>query len=244
MGLVLAFALASKTVYFTVPKSLFGILWPGFLLSFALMVYAAFEAKKKRRAALERFGMEMGFVFFERPDEALAARLAQIQFTALRKNSSAKYRNVLVGRAAGIEAVIADQTERADDSQSTSTIVAFNFGATLPRFALFPESPIWRVLEKVGYSDIRLENAAEFSKRFFLHGENEVAVRELFKPEITLAFLALDPKIHLLVSASGPWLAFYRPSGLIRVEHLREFLQQSEPIASAFRKARSSSVFG
>jgi hypothetical protein len=69
-------------------------------------------------------------------------------------------------------------------------------------------------------------------------------VRALFKPEITQAFEQLDPKIHFHGNGSGHWLTFCRPGKRIPPEMVREILQHAEPIASAFRRARSSGVFG
>src|SRR5207248_2068794 len=89
IGLLLACALAPKTVHFPLPKSVFSMFWIGFLGLFAFILYAAFQAKKKRRQALEQFAMEMGLMFFEKPDDALAARLAEIHFNIAQLESSA-----------------------------------------------------------------------------------------------------------------------------------------------------------
>jgi hypothetical protein len=243
MGLLLACALAPKTVHFTLPKSVFGMFWIGFLALFAFILYAASQAKKKRRQALEQFEMKMGFMFFEKPDDALAARLAEIHFNIAQLESSARYSNVLQGSAAGNEAIIADRSLGRGESQSTTTIFAFNFKTPLPEFQLCPENVLWHLVEKLGYSDIDIDGAPDFSKRFFLHGKDEAAVRALFKPEITHVFEQLDPKNNFYINASGSWLVLTRQGRAIRPEQYREILQQAEPIASAFRRAQVSGVF-
>jgi hypothetical protein len=243
MMTLLACALAPRQIHFNIPPWLFWTIFLGILGLFVLMLWAKARELRQRREDLEQFGMEMGFTFCEKPDEALAQKLAQIRLSGARMDFPSKCSNVLQGRAGGGEVVIADRSSSSDDSSSTATIAAFNFETALPGFSLFPENRVWRVLEKVGYTDIRLEGAPEFSRRFFLHGENEAEVRALFKPAVTQAFEALDPKTHLFVSASGPWLVFYRPTGVVPVNKLRELLQQVEPLANAFRTARSSSVF-
>ena len=62
--------------------------------------------------------------------------------------------------------------------------------------------------EKLGYADIDIDGAPDFSRRFFLHGQDQAAVRALFKPEVTQAFEQLDAKTQWSVSGSGQWLVF------------------------------------
>ena len=231
--------MAPKTIHFNLPKSVFGIIWFGLLALFVLILYAAFQAKKKRRAALEQFAMEMGFLFSERLDDALAARLAEIHFNVAQLESSARYSNVLQGSAAGGEVIIADRSVGRGNSTSTTTIFAFNFKTPLPEFQLSPENVLWRLVEKLGYSDIDIDGAPDFSRRFFLHGKDEATVRALFKPVITQVFEQLDPRNNFYINASGSWLVLTRQGRTIRPEQYREILQQAEPIASAFRHAQS-----
>jgi hypothetical protein len=242
MASLLACALAPKTVHFTLPKSVFGMFWVGFLALFALMLWAVSQAKRKRRAALEQFGMEMGFMFSEKPDDALAARLAEIHFNIARLESAARYSNVLLGSAAGGEAIIADRSVGRGESNSTATIFAFSFKTPLPQFQIYPENALWHLVEKLGYSDIDIDGAPNFSRRFFLHGADEAAVRELFKPEVTQVFEQLESKNSLYINASGSWLVLTRQGRPIRPEQYREILQQAEPIVTAFRRAQSASA--
>ena len=89
-----------------------------------------------------------------------------------------------------------------------------------------------------------IDGAPDFSRRFFLHGKDEAAVRALFKPEITQVFEQLDPKNNFYINSSGSWLVLTRQGRPIQPEQYREILQQAEPIASAFRRTQSSGVFG
>jgi hypothetical protein len=219
-------------------------MWAGFLVFAVLALYAKSQQTKKRRAGLEQFGMESGFLFSEKPDDELAAHLAEIHFNAAQLEYSPRYSNVLRGNAGGGDAVIVDRTVGAGKSQSTTTIVAFNMKTSLPAFIVRRENVLWRLAEKAGYSDIDIDGAPDFSKRFFLHGKDEAAVRALFTPEVTQAFEQLDTKLQVQVSVSGSWLVVYRPGKLIPVQELRNFLQPAESLANAFRRARSTDVLG
>jgi hypothetical protein len=244
MGILLACALAPQRIHFNNPPWLFWAMWLGFLGLVVLMLYAKSRETKKRRDGLEQFGMENGFLFSEKPDDELAAHLAEIHFNVAQLEYAPHYSNVLQGSAGGGDAVIADRTVGSGKSRSITTVVAFNLKSPLPTFMVCAENVLWRLADKVGYSDIDIDGAPDFSKRFFLHGKDEAAVRELFKPEVTQAFEQLDAKVHFSVSASGPWLVVYRPGRLIPVQELRDFLQPAESLANAFRRARSSGVFG
>ena len=244
MEMLLAFVRTPQKTHFDVPPWLFWTMWLGFLGLVVLMLYAKSREAKKRRAGLEKFGMESGFLFSEKPDDALAAHLAEIHFNVAQLEYSPHYNNVLQGNAGGGDAVIADRIVGAGKNRSITTIVAFNMKTPLPAFMVCWENVLWRLADKVGYSDIRIDGAPDFSKRFFLHAKDEAAVRALFKPEVTQAFEQLDTKIHFSVSGSGPWLVVCRPGRLVPVQELRDFLQPAESLANAFRRAKSTDVFG
>ncbi|MBZ5629776.1 MAG: hypothetical protein LAO06_13015 [Acidobacteriia bacterium] len=235
--------LAPQKLHSTIPPSWFWAIWLGFLGLVVLMLYAKAREARKRREELEQFGMERGLLFSEKPDDALAEKLAPIQLAMARLDYRPRYRNILQGSAGGGEVIVADRTVGSGKSQSTSTVIAFKFATPFPSFMLCPENALWRLADKVGYSDIDFEGAPDFSRRFFLHGRDPAAVRALFKPEVTQAFEQLDSKSNCYVSGSGPWLVVYRSGRLIPVQELRDFLQQAESLANAFRRTQSDGVF-
>ncbi len=250
MTLWVALALAPQPIKWTMSKSLFWTIWIGILALFVLMLWAKSRQIGKRRAAMEQLGMEIGFSFFAQPDEGLYKRLADIQDPIMKKASGlqvrmsagSSYKNILLGRAGGGEAVILDRISGSGENSNTATVIAFNFETPLPSFAVYPETGLFRMIEKLGFTDIDIDSAPDFSKRFFLHGKDEAEVRALFKAEVTQAFEALDPKARLYITASGPWLVVSR-GRVVEVEKLRELLQQAEPLANAIRRARPVGVF-
>jgi hypothetical protein len=245
MHFLVAFALAPRTVHFDLPPAVFSFLWVGLLAFMVLIVYAAVRARRKRRQALEQFAMESGFLFSETPDPGAAEELAQVHVSGPQTGlaSRPRFSNVLRGSAAGTEAIICDRTVGSGKSQSTSTIIAFKVPRPVPEFMLCHETMLWRLADKLGYSDIDLDGAPDFSRRFFLHGKDQAAVRALFTPDVTQAFEQLAPTAELYVCGAGSWLVFYRPGRLILVPEYREILQQAEMLVNAFRRAQSSHVF-
>ena len=124
MSVLVMWAAAPPKSHFNIPLSLFWTLWLGFLGLVVLMLLAKARAARKRREGLQQFGMESGFTFSEKADEALAERLAQIKSSGGSLVGNPRFSNVLQGSAAGGEAIIADRTVGSGKSQSTSTIIA------------------------------------------------------------------------------------------------------------------------
>jgi hypothetical protein len=244
MEMLLLCALAPKKVHYNPPPAVFWAVWLGILALVILVAYAAARERRKRREGFEQVAMEVGFLFTEKPDDALAEHLAQIKIASARPDFRPRFSHVLQGNAGGGEVIIGDRTVGAGKSQSTTTVFAFKFATPFPPFMLVPENLLWHIAEKLGYSDIDIDGAPDFSRRFFLHGQDEAAVRALFKPEVTQAFEQLDAKTQWYVSGSGQWLVFSRPGRRIRPQQIRELMQTAEPIVSAFRRAQGGSVFG
>jgi hypothetical protein len=209
----------------------------------AALVYFTLRAQRQRREALAQAAMEMGFIYSAEPDPALAAELAQIHVADVGQESHPRFANVLQGTAAGCELIMVDRTIGSGKSSSTATVAAFKFAAAFPTFMLCPENVLWRVADKLGYHDIDLESAPEFSRRYFLHGDDDAAVRALFQPDVVRTFEQLDAQAYMYVCGSGHWLVVYRPGVQIAPDKLREFLQPAEAVVAAFRRAQPSGVF-
>ena len=208
-----------------------------------LILYGAARRRRKRREGLAQFALENGFTLSERPDPAAAEELAQIHVGPAAFEGRARYSNAMRGSVGGLDTIIADRTVGSGKSSSTATIVAFKFSAPFPAFMLCGENVLWHIAEKLGFADVDIDGAPDFSRRFFLHGQDQAAIRALFKPEITQAFEQIDKHRPSYVSASGQWLVTYYPGRQIDPAKLREFLQQAQVLAEAFRRAQTAGVF-
>lgn len=220
--------------------------WAPFAVFLALGVLVAVLAarqQRKRREGLAQFALESGFLFAEEPDSATAAELAQTEIKTANFQRRVRFRNLLRGSTGGLDTIIADRTVGAGKNQSTSTIVAYKFGTPFPAFMLCGENVLWHIAEKLGYSDIDIDGAPDFSQRFFLHGEDQNAIRALFRPEVTQAFSQMQKDKAPNVNAAGPWLIMHRPNRIVAPKDLRDLLQEVQPIAEAFRRVQTGSVF-
>ena len=222
-----------QPIHFNLSRNVFFAIWFGFLGFFVVMIWSRIRQVKKRTEFMQQMAMEIGFNFFARIDDSIAAELEGIQTSTASVSSALRFRNVLKGSFRGGTMVISDCSVRSGNSTSSFTVAAFKFSDPLASFSIFPEHKILKWLEKLGFVDIDLPEAPEFSRRFFLRGPDEAAVRKLFKPAVTQAFEASTDKA-LCASSAKNWLTFHHPTGIIPVENLRDFRQQTEAIANAF----------
>ena len=83
-----------------------------------------------------------------------------------------------------------------------STMLFIKTSKTLPAFTLDREGLLERLYVLAGYKDIDIKNHADFSKRFYLRGENENAIQSLFNDEL-VRFFESNAYYHIESSKSG-----------------------------------------
>jgi hypothetical protein len=225
-----------QQIHFNISPAVFRALWIGFAALIVLMLYSRIRQLKQRTGGLRQLAMQSGYEFFEKPDAALDAELAAIQIQQPRIGSQ-RFQNVLRGSYGGHESILADLTFGQQKQRSYASIMSFKFPDTFPSFYLCPESTLWKLTEKLGNKDIDFDDAPEFSRKFFLHGKDEAAIRQFFKRDLTLAFES-GVSGEYFVCTSGRWLTVYRPNRLLPVAQVLELKQKAEAVVEAFRKAR------
>ena len=232
----------NPAVHFNLPPTFFWLIWGGILALFVLMVWAAARARQKRREALEQFGLESGFSFSAEADATIAEELAPVQLSLAGMAGRVGYRNILRGSRGGRQVVIADRVSGQGKSQTVTTLVATKFETPLPSFYLCAENFLLHIVEKLGYRDIDLEYAPEFSKRFFLHSDQPDEVKALFTTDVTSVFEQLPPNSALCVQSGGQWVAVYRASRLASPEQLREMVDSAAGIADALHRGQETAA--
>ena len=83
-----------------------------------------------------------------------------------------------------------------------STMLHIKTSSNVPVFTLDREGLLERLYALTGYKDIDIKNHADFSKRFYLRGENENAIRSLFNDELVL-FFESNAYYHIESSKDG-----------------------------------------
>lgn len=217
-----------------------GLIVAGFVAFFVVVIWLAARAQRKRREAFERFAMESGFAFTPEADPSVAQELAPTEQTITGTSSRVRYSNVLRGSRGGREVIIADRTSGQGKSQSQATVVALKLESAVPPFYVCAENLLFHLIEKLGFSDIDIEWAPEFSRRFFLHSNKPEEVRALFTPDVTAAFEQLPQDAGLYVQGAERWVAVYRGMRLTPAEQLREVLEIATRIADALHRGQEA----
>jgi hypothetical protein len=103
----------------------------------------------------------------------------------------------------------------------------------LPSFSLRPENIFHRLGQLFGYQDINFDEAPGFSRSYLLRGNDETAIRGLFRPEM-LSYFESNP--GLSVEANRDCLIYYRPSKRTKPEEIRGFLEEAFRVFDLFRQ--------
>lgn len=108
------------------------------------------------------------------------------------------------------------------------TLAAFRrSNRRLPRFELSPESLLHKIGQAFGYKDFDFEGFPEFSGKYLLRGEDEAAVRALFRPFL-LQHLGLHPGWS--VEGGGDWVVAYRAGRRVEPRALQGFFEDARAL--------------
>lgn len=93
-----------------------------------------------------------------------------------------------------------------------------------PDFMMKPDSFAMKLPEILGVKDIDFDDAPEFSKQYFLNGNDEVSIRRVFRKEVTDAFAR---RRGWCMEAHGDVIVFWRKDKRIPPKRIRPFLEES-----------------
>jgi hypothetical protein len=152
-------------------------------------------------------------------------------FSIFNVESDLELHNVMKGRVNRIRVYIGDYIFKEQKKEEPLTIIVFsdkNFN--FPVFSLGEENIVDR-LEDIFYKqDIDFEANRLFSDRYFLRGNNEIAVRNLFKKRVRDILESYHKEIA--IEGSGTNITFFM--GLLAPEEIERRLIESEMILNSF----------
>lgn len=146
------------------------------------------------------------------------------------------YKNLIIGTSSRQRTLIFDYHYTLAGSKSSprreTTVVVFeSAGLELPRFLLRPEKMIHKLGELLGFQDIDFHDFPKFSKMYLLQGDDEFAVRLLFRPEI-VSFLEKQP--DFFVEAHMDKMILYSGMQLVKPEELLHFVERCRKFVTMF----------
>jgi hypothetical protein len=206
-----------------------------FVMAAAVVAGGAFYWRrlvlKKRIEALGRLALEMRWTFSPGRDETLPSSLGQ-GFHLFSLGHSKRASNVMRGSTSRGRAIIFDYqyTIGRGKERRTShrTVLCLGFeGKPIPRFALRPENVLHKIGAAFGYRDIDFESFPEFSKRYLLRGEDEMAIRDFFNAGVISFF---EREGRLCMEGGDGNILLYPARGQLKPENIRPFLTKGEEL--------------
>jgi hypothetical protein len=188
----------------------------GFVAVAVVAAIFAHFAEKKRTEDLRVQAGRLGMTAFR--EEAPAPLAGFHHLPLFNRGHSKRIRNLMQGSADGVEVAVFDYRFTVGSGKNShtyaQTVCALcDRRLRLPVFDLKPES-IWNKLGALfGHEDIDFEEHPEFSRKYYLTGVGEAAVRALFRPEVREYLQTRD---DLSMEASGDRFIYYRAG--VRVE--------------------------
>jgi hypothetical protein len=143
-------------------------------------------------------------------------------------------KNLIKGVREGKEVLLFDRAVRRGRGWDNQTVVAWRLQHDrLPVFEMHPEQFLERLLR---VEHIHFDDHPIFSKRYFVRGTDEQAIRTLFQPRVLEAFEA--SREQWIVQGQGEWLVAYRPFVIMPTspDALRTFLDEGYNIFALFGK--------
>ncbi|ULC59694.1 SulP family inorganic anion transporter [Flaviramulus sp. BrNp1-15] len=102
-----------------------------------------------------------------------------------------------------------------------STMLHIDLNFAIPEFTLDREGFLEKVSALAGYKDIPIEDHDDFSKRFYLTGDNEIGIAEFFNDDVT-KFFESNPYYH--VESNGNALLIFGKERLASTKEIKTLL--------------------
>ena len=113
-----------------------------------------------------------------------------------------------------------------------STMFYINLNKDIPEFTLDREGFLEKIYAFAGFSDIPIQNHNDFSKRFYLLGEDEDRIKELFDDDLT-HFFESNPYYH--IESNGSCLLIFgreRQASIKEIKALFDFGKRLRAVLS------------
>lgn len=160
-----------------------------------ISTYLSYRRPKAIEAVADR--LEFEFIAKQKPHQFVSDRISQSTLRSRGIKHSHTIKNTIVGQLNNnVQIFVGDyvysRLGRKGSSQSFTsrqTIVVLEYNQRpLPRFALVPRTALHQVGRLWGFPNLTFQGHAEFSKRYWLVGPDEPAIRDCFTPEVLTFF--------------------------------------------------------
>lgn len=194
--------------------------------------------ERKREKALKEFALKSGFTILQGVNAPAPLQFEGFSLfsqgrnrtikTALRRDNGAK------------EITIFDYsyTVGSGKNKSTYTQTVFVINCkelALPAFAIRPESVFNKIGQLFGYQDIDFAENPEFSRKYLVRSEEELALRKMFIPRV-LSFFTMQK--NMCAEGRGNTLITYTFRGRAKPQAFHNEIRRASELADLFIRAR------
>ena len=210
------------------------------IVAIVIVVLAAFYIWRryfsgKRAEAFRRLAETTNFTFSPKGDRTMLGPI--VEFSLFSKGQYRRISNVLTGKFNGIPVMIFDYQYTTGSGDSAhiwkQTVIAMESEKLeLPNFVLRPEGLFDKIGDVFGRKDIDFEIYPKFSKQYFLRGESEESVRNIFT-DSTIQYYEQHP--GLSTEGEGDRFIFYHGSRVVPIDQIQNLMQQGYELFELFK---------
>lgn len=208
----------------------------GIVAFFAGIIVLVIIAEKKRVEGLLNLSRKMGFSFQAKVKENIIDQLSNFKLFTF--GHSKKVYNLLKGRYNSIRWMIFDYRYTVGGGKSSRTYNQTVACVTdeefkLPKFTIGPENFLHKIGDKLGMKDIDFEHNKNFSDKYYLKGDDENRIREIFNHQVLSFFENNNSMFNIEVDNNK--MLFYRSSKRVKPVEFQTFLDDVSKSVKIFK---------
>ncbi len=139
----------------------------------------------KRQKSIQKISEEMHWTYNAFPNEEVS-QLPQFGYFKTRQIN--KVSNIMSNENCSLFDVQFSEGEMIAKQVIKATMLYINISKNIPEFTLDKEGIFEKIYHFTGFNDIAIDNHSDFTKRFYLSGKNEKAIKEFFSDDLVLFF--------------------------------------------------------
>ncbi|MFN3839435.1 MAG: SulP family inorganic anion transporter [Cyclobacteriaceae bacterium] len=188
-----------------------------------------------RQLAMRKFCDENDFSFYpQKVKSVLKFKNFPIEIgTRIRFEENIMEKYIDQGRLTISDITLTEGAGQARNDMQITVAMVTELGIPIPDFALEPENLWSKLSELTSGNDIDFSNHPVFSKKYYLRGQNEPAIRKFFSEKV-IAFLEEQEKMH--IECHNNKLLLYQTRGIMEphdLPHLEQFTNNFLRVISA-----------
>jgi hypothetical protein len=159
-----------------------------FIIGLIVGIYVYTSKKEKERTlAMQQVAQQMGWGFMPVVQPGMIPYTGY--FNIFNNGHSRQTKNMVYGEINGVKAAVFDYRYTVGHGRNShtynQTVLYFETPRLqLPMFTLSPENFMHKFITALGYQDIDFASHPEFSKKYLLRGQDEMAIRNAFTPQV------------------------------------------------------------